>query len=140
MTDIQKFFADVERIRKHNRADNNGNYDARKACTQISSLFESNNPGLGELPSSFVNYWLNTFIEPVFNSGDAKAIENEPTQEHLDKLAAMQSIIDGQKDFTDTLSNDDWKELCSLTNLEAEDLPMDVLESMMTLFVDKKAF
>ena len=43
MSDISKFLADIQRIKKHVRADNGGKYDGRKVCEQISSLFASSN-------------------------------------------------------------------------------------------------
>ena len=37
------------------------------------------------------------------------------------------------------LSREDWKSLCQLTNYEADSLPLDLLNSMMSVFVDKQA-
>ena len=134
MTDLQKFFADADRIKKHERADNGGSYDAVRATEKIIALFVSNNPNMGTLPDSFADYWKKTYIDSSAN------LENEPTSENLDKLGAMQSLLDGETFSTECLSNDDWKELCSLSNFEAEDLPMEALEKMMMIFVDKQAF
>ena len=134
MTDLQKFFADADRIKKHERADNGGSYDAQRATEKIISLFISNNPDMSSLAASFADYWKKTYID---SSAD---MEGEPTAENLDKLGAMQSILDGETFLTECLSSQDWKELCSLSNFEAEDIPMDALEKMMMIFVDKQAF
>ena len=133
MTDLQKFFADSDRIKKRDRADNGGAYSAERATEKIIELFVSNNSGLGTLPDSFADYWKKSCIDV---SAD---LENEPTRENMDKLGAMQSVLDGTTDFTECLSDDDWKELFALTNYEAEDLPEDVLEKMMMIFVEKQA-
>ena len=66
-------------------------------------------------------------------------MEEEPTQDHIAKLAAFQSILEGSAEFTECLTQEDWKELCSLTNMEAEDIPIETLNDMMMIFVDRQA-
>ena len=133
MDDIQKFLADVEKIKKHERADNGGRYDGGRVCRKISELFISNNRSLGELGASFSDYWMQTYVS---HSNDPA---NEPSAANLDKLAAFQSLLDGDADGTSCLTNADFKELCDLVNYEAEDLPLDTLNQLMTIFVDKRA-
>ena len=122
MTDLQKFFADAERIKKHDNA-----------IESIISLFVSNNRGMGTLPDSFADYWKKTYIDT------SSAPESEPSKENIDRLGAMQSLLDGEQDFTEMLTISDWKELSALVNYEAEDIPMNILEKMMMIFVEKKA-
>ena len=62
MSDTSKFLADIQRIKKHVRADNGGKYDGRKVCEQISSLFASSNRNAGDLARSIADYWLNSYI------------------------------------------------------------------------------
>lgn len=133
MDDIQKFYSDIEKIKKHERADNGGNYDGLRVCNTICDFFEKNNSSLAGLGTSFAGYWMDTYIN------SSEKMEEEPTAEHIDKLAAMQSLLEGSTDYTECLTQDDWKELCSLTNYEAEDLPIEILNDLMIIFVDKKA-
>ena len=138
MDSIQKFCSDIDKIMKHDRADNGGNYNGERACRKIGDFFSANNRGVGELGASFADYWMQTYI---MTSAD---ISNEPTADNINKLAAMQALLcageDGPApDDVSCLTTDDWKELCSLVNYEAEDIPLDLLNTLMTVFVDKKA-
>lgn len=133
MDNIQKFLADVDKIKKHDRADNGGNYSGERVCKKVCDLFSANNRSLGELGASFADYWMQTY---VLKSSD---MTNEPSSENLDKLASFQSLLDGDEEGTKSLSDSDFKELCDLVNYEAEDLPIDVLNDLMTIFVDKRA-
>jgi hypothetical protein len=58
----------------------------------------------------------------------------------IDKIGAMQSLLELDLEETKALSDNDWKELCSLTNYEAEDLPLDLLNDLMSIFLEKQAF
>ena len=133
MDSLQKFYSDAEKIKKHERA--SGSYSAGKVCEQIKELFERNNRSQGDLAASFSDYWLEEYIN---SSTD---FENEPSDEHLDKLIAFQALLEMSQDERDTecLTKKDWKELCSLVNLEADELDLDLLNSLMTVFVSKGA-
>ena len=65
--------------------------------------------------------------------------ENEPTDEHIKILGAMQALIENDVSSTEALSNEDWKELCQITNCEAEEIPIETLNSLMMIFLDKQA-
>lgn len=132
MIDLQKFFADVERIKKRERAEHSS-YDSSRVVESVIELFVSNNRDMTSLASSFADYWQKTYIAPSSQS------EEEPTRENIDRLAAMQSLLDGETFATEILNAKDWRELSSLVNFEAEDIPMDMLEKMMMIFVDKQA-
>ncbi|MBO4319103.1 MAG: hypothetical protein J5857_01380 [Treponema sp.] len=132
MDSIQKLYSDIEKIKKHNRA-NSASCNGQEVCSQVADLFTRTNRHLECLSRSFAEYWLNTYI---LNSED---INEEPTQEHVAKLAAFQSLLEGSTDFTECLTQEDWNELCSLTNMEAEDLPIETLNDMMMIFVDRQA-
>ena len=133
MTDIEKFRSDIKRIIKHERAENGGRYNAQKACEQAAALLETNARGLGELPHSIAAYWIKEYIVSSDTPGE------EPTGEHIDKLAAMMSFLDGSTEDGDLLSARDWQEIGLLTGYEAESLPIEVLTGLMTILVDKKA-
>ena len=132
MIDLQKFFADVERIKKRERAEHSS-YDSSRVVESVIELFVSNNRDMTSLASSFADYWQKTYIAP------SSQREEEPTRENVDRLAAMQSLLDGETFATEILNAKDWRELSSLVNFEAEDIPMDMLEKMMMIFVDKQA-
>lgn len=132
MDSIQKFYSDIEKMKKHYRAQNPGRYDGQAVCTQVADLFESNNRNAGALAHSFAEYWMNTYIIP------STQMEEEPTSQNQDKLVAMQSLLNTSEDSNDytALTRDDWKELCELTKYEAEDLPLDLLNDLMMIFVN----
>ena len=134
MDSTQKLISDIEKIKKHYRAQHNGEYDGEKACSQIKELFARSNPTLHSVAQSFAEYWYDTYIA---NSAD---IHEEPSQDNISRLAAMQSILDEDTEYTDLLSNDDWQFMCQTVSAEAEDLPIETLNSLMSLFLDKKAF
>lgn len=134
MDRIQKFISDIDKIKKHYRAEH-PSYDGQAVCNQIVDFFIRQNKGLEELASSFGEYWFNTYI---LSSPDSA---NEPSEENVLKLSAMQALFDLEVAEEDVkfLSREDWKSLCQLTNYEADSLPLDLLNSMMSVFVDKQA-
>ena len=132
MDSIQKLYSDIEKIKKHHRS-NSATYNAQEVCSQVADLFTRNNRHLESLALSFSDYWMNTYILTSSN------MEEEPTQDSIAKLAAFQSILEGNAEFTECLTQEDWKELCSLTNMEAEDIPIESLNDMMMIFVDRQA-
>ena len=133
MTNIEQFLSDAKKIIKHERADNGGRYDGRRACQKIGELFERTNRTLGDLPHSITDYWQNTYIAP---SADAV---NEPTEANLNKLVAFYAFLMGEQTQTDALTHDDWKNLQELVNYEADDLPLDALEAMMGAILEQGA-
>ena len=135
MDKISKFISDIDRVKKFERAQNPAGYDGEKACLKIKDLFSKSNSHVSTLADSFADYWLDTYIR---NSPD---IRNEPTQQNVDIIAAMQALLDLEQDpeFTKALSKSDWKELCSLTNMEGDDLPLEFLNDIMMMFVDHQA-
>lgn len=130
MNSIDKFLSDIQRTLKHDRANNGGHYDTRRACTQITRLFEQNNKQLGNLASSLGNYWLNTYI---LASAD---LQNEPSEENIGRIKAFQSFIDNDEsaDFS-ILTADDWETLRDFVDDEAGDLDLDSLQNMMSLIL-----
>ncbi len=133
MTDTQQFLSEAKKIIKHERADNGGRYDAKRACDKIVRMLESRNSALGDLPHSVGDFWLNTYI---LSSAD---MANEPTDDNLQRLTAFNAFLSGEDDESDCLTADDWKNLQELVNYEAEDLPLDVLGKMMGIIVEKGA-
>lgn len=131
MTNIQKFFADTARIIKHDRADNNGNYDGIRCSKRVVALFESNLSHLPEVARSLGDYWFSTYIQ----SSSEK--NSEPTQEHLDWLANILSLFDGELEENHTFTKEDWQEIRDTINYEAENLPLDFLSSIMNILLEQ---
>ena len=132
MTYTEKFLSDIARAAKRERAENAGRYDAKKTCEKIARSLENAIRGLGDLPRAAGDYWLAEYID---SSSD---IENEPTREHTEKLAAILSFLRGEGDTT-SLSPPDWKNLASLVQDEAETLPIESFSSLMASLVEQKA-
>ena len=132
---IQKFSSDVEKIKKHYRAEHQ-TYNGEEVCNQVAAFFEQQNRDVASLAHSYASYWKEAYILPSQN------MEEEPTREHIDLLAGMMALLLDVEDswqFTECFTQEDWKQLCQLTNYEAEDLPLELLSSLMKNFVDNQA-
>ena len=105
MTDTQQFLSEAKKIIKHERADNGGRYDAKRACEKIVRMMESRNSALGDLPHSVGDFWLSTYILPSAN------MANEPTDDNLRRLTAFNAFLSGEDDEADCLTADDWNQL-----------------------------
>lgn len=132
MDTIQKFFSDIEKIKKHNR-DSNGHLDLTKTAEQISVLFENSNRGLCDLPHTLTEYWTRAYVNPEIDGG-----AEDISRETIEKLCAMQAFLLNDSE-TECLTNDDWREIADAVNYEAEDLPMELLSQMMSTLVEKNA-
>lgn len=133
MNDSNKFLADARRIVKYERAENAGRYNASSACNKIAELFVKRNPSITSFAESVSGYWISNYIQNSTNP------ESEPSDENLDRLCAMQNFLEGIDAENEILTDDDWHELADLANYEAEDMPLDLLNSIMTIVVDKGA-
>lgn len=131
--DTQKFLADIQKIKKHDRADNGGHYDGKRVCEQIVKLFINNNRGMANLPREIADYWLNTY---VMASAD---LVNEPSEVNTNKLVEFQLFLDGEEDSYANINSDDWENLRDFVNFEAEELDLDSLQNMMSIVLDKGA-
>lgn len=134
MTDIGKFLSDIQRIKKHDRQNNGGNPDYNRIFRDLNSLFLRSTSCPADLARSVFEYWENEYI---FNSQNQK---EEPSEEKSQKLAAMLAFLEDSDEFQSVLTQKDWQELRDLVNYEAEDLPVDVLQSLMRVLVEKGAY
>ena len=134
MTDIGKFLSDIQRIKKHDRQNNSGNPDYNRIFRELNSLFLRSTSCPADLARSVFEYWENEYI---FNSQNQK---EEPSEENSQKLAAMLAFLEDSDEFQSVLTQKDWQELGDLVNYEAEDLPVDVLQSLMRVLVEKGAY
>ncbi len=134
MTDIGKFLSNIQRIKKHDRQNNSGNPDYNRIFRELNSLFLRSTSCPADLARSVFEYWENEYI---FNSQNQK---EEPSEENSQKLAAMLAFLEDSDEFQSVLTQKDWQELGDLVNYEAEDLPVDVLQSLMRVLVEKGAY
>ena len=134
MTDIGKFLSDIQRIKKHDRQNNGGNPDYNRIFRDLNSLFLRSTSCPADLARSVFEYWENEY---VFSSQSQK---EEPSEENSQKLAAMLAFLEDSDEFQSVLTQKDWQELGDLVNYEAEDLPVDVLQSLMRVLVEKGAY
>lgn len=134
MTDIGKFLSNIQKIKKHDRQNNSGNPDYNRIFRELNSLFLRSTSCPADLARSVFEYWENEY---VFNSQNQK---EEPSEENSQKLAAMLAFLEDSDEFQSVLTKKDWQELGDLVNYEAEDLPVDVLQSLMRVLVEKGAY
>ena len=134
MTDIGKFLSNIQRIKKHDRQNNSGNPDYNRIFRDLNSLFLRSTSCPADLARSVFEYWENEY---VFNSQNQK---EEPSEENSQKLAAMLAFLEDSDEFQSVLTQKDWQELGDLVNYEAEDLPVDILQSLMRVLVEKGAY
>ena len=134
MTDIGKFLSDIQRIKKHDRQNHSGNPDYNRIFRDLNSLFLRSTSCPADLARSVFEYWENEYI---FSSQNQK---EEPSEENSQKLAAMLAFLEDSDEFQNLLTQKDWQELRDLVNYEAEDLPVDILQSLMRVLVEKGAY
>lgn len=134
MTDIGKFLSDIQRIKKHDRQNNGGNPDYNRIFRDLNSLFLHSTSCPADLARSVFEYWENEY---VFNSQNQK---EEPSEENSQRLAAMLAFLEDSDEFQNLLIQKDWQELGDLVNYEAEDLPVEILQSLMRVLVEKGAY
>ena len=134
MTDVSKFQSDIQRILKHDRQENSGKSDFMRIAPDLQKLFARFTGCPETLANAVFEYWENEYIH---NSND---LENEPTSENIDKLAAMLSFLENSEENYETLTQDDWAELADIVRYEAEDLPMNTLQDLMSTLVSKGAY
>ncbi len=133
MTDTQKFKADVKRLIKHNRADNNGKVNENQIFKDIVSMFVRASSVPKTLSSSVAYYWLENYVN------SSAQMENEPTEENLDKLCAFLSFLENSDEGEELISDSDWKEFADFVDEEAETLPLEILQDLMKILVSKGA-
>lgn len=131
MVDIRKFYADIQRTLKHERADNPV-YDSLRASNACLKVFMSYNPDLKTVMESFADYWLKNYIE------NSEKLLEEPSTEKIDWLANILLLLEGELDSNQDFSAEDWSEIEDIINAEAEDIPIDVLTFIMSTLVERK--
>ena len=134
MTDIGKFISDVEKLKKHSRQNGGGGYMAIQ--NDLRNLFERATSCPMGLPGSLFEYWEKTYIF----ADSSIDLTYEPEADRLGKLGAMLAFLDNSDEDQDLLSPEDWQEIGRLVNYEAEDLPINILQEMMSVLVSKGAY
>lgn len=130
---VQKFYSDIEKIKKHNR-DSSGKLNVAVVKNQIASLFENNNRGMCNLPQSLCDYWLTEYVDPELDSG-----ATEISSAVIDKLCAMYSFLTGDSE-TQALTEKDWQKIGEAVNYEADELDIELLTTLMSTLVEKRAY
>ena len=131
MTNVDKFYADVQKIKKYDRAQH-PTYDGLRCSQSVAQLFENCNSDLGDLPRSISDYWLKNYIEV------SKDINNEPSDKNVEWLLTVLCFFDNNLDTEHDLSKKDWKAIQEFINYEAETLPINVLTDLMSILVEKQ--
>jgi hypothetical protein len=116
MDAIGKFDADVRKTLKR----------GGKAA-EIAELFVSTAPALGDLGQTIADLWLK------------KQGDGEP---NIDWLAEALAFLLGTELAPESavksgITDDDWGEIRDAVTAEAEDLPLETLEAMMQVFIEK---
>ena len=132
MDRTQKLYSDMEKIKKMSLQKNGGKYKSEEICNEIKDLFIRTNRDVESLASSIASWWYDNYI--TGSEGE------QPSQENKDRLLAAQSLLDNNEEGLSILTKDDFKQLCAIVNMEAEDLPMDMLNDLMSIFVSKQAY
>lgn len=130
MNDLQKFQADINRIIKHDRADNGGIYDGIRASRKIAELFISCNKDCQSLAGSITERWL---------SKVEAGADEQPSEQNLNWLFDVQEFLDGTLTGDTVLTYEDFVELRDLVNYEAEELPVEMLTTMLNTIMEHNA-
>ena len=133
MDNNSKFYADIQRILKHDRANNNGNFNPERACKEIGNRFASSYKNFGALPEGIAQYWLEN---KVLSSSD---ISQEPTEDTINWILDADDFLSAEKDKTYCFSKTDWEEIRDLVNAEACDLDINLLSDLMSIIVENGA-
>lgn len=133
MDNNSKFYADIQRILKHDRANNNGNFNPERACKEIGNRFASSYKNFGALPEGIAQYWLEN---KVLSSSD---INQEPTEDTINWILDADDFLSAEKDKTYCFSKTDWEEIRELVNAEACDLDINLLSDLMSIIVENGA-
>ena len=134
MTDIGKFLSDLEKIKKYARNNKSGFTGYNDIRDDIRNLFERATSCPTGLPESIFEYWEETY---VLSSSD---LAYEPSADNAAKLGAMLAFLDNSDEDQDLITDEDWEEIGKLVNYEAEDLPVDILQDLMSVLVSKGAY
>ena len=133
MDNNSKFYADIQRILKYDRANNNGNFNPERACKEIGNRFASSYKNFGALPEGIAQYWLEN---KVLSSSD---ISQEPPEDTINWILDADDFLSAEKDKTYCFSKTDWEEIRELVNAEACDLDIDLLSDLMSIIVENGA-
>ena len=133
MDNNSKFYADIQRILKYDRANNNGNFNPERACKEIGNRFASSYKHYGAIPEGISQYWLEN---KVLSSSD---ISQEPTEDTINWILDADDFLSAEKDKTYCFSKTDWEEIRELVNAEACDLDINLLSDLMSIIVENGA-
>jgi hypothetical protein len=141
MDAIGKFDADVRKVLKRGGG-----------AAEIAELFVATAPDLGGLEHIMANLWLKNQgnAEPDIDTRRRAAspecnttgVQQPRLAGSVDWLAEALAVLLGTELAAESnvgrgISDDDWAEIRDAVTAEAEDLPLETLEGMMQVFIEK---
>ena len=134
MTVAEKLITDVKKAVKYARGAD-GNLDYYKVNDDIAGIFERASLTSKSLTLAVFDMWEKDHVtsSAEFTEG------NEPTEDNINLLAAYLAFLNKSDEFTELISDDDWNELGTLVNYEAEDMDIEELTELMKILVDHGA-
>lgn len=135
MTNIQRFYTNVERAIKNGCVASGGTYGLQEACADAARLFEhdcaANIPA--SLAAAAADYWKKTYIDT------AQSAELSTLREKIGILGGLLAFFEGSEEDAAALSDADWQELAEMVNCNADEMPIEILQSLMATLVSKNA-
>ena len=64
----------------------------------------------------------------------------EPSEDNLNHLAAFLAFLGNSDELDSCIVDKDWEELADAVKYEAEDLPIDILQDLMSILVSHGAY
>ncbi len=135
MTNVQRFYSNIERAIKNGRAAGGENYGLQEASADAVRLFEHDCASTvpAALASAAADYWKTTYIDAAA-SGELSTL-----QENIGILGALLAFLEGSEEDCAALSDADWQELSDIVNCNADEMPIEILQSLMAVLVSKNA-
>lgn len=130
MTNTDKFLADIKRVVKRYRSGST-QYDGVECSRQVAKLFCSYHKDLGDLPESIVQYWMDSYILKSPN------LAEEPTLSSQSWLADVLEFLAREESQFNFITREDWMVLRDFVSYEAEELPMEMLSSLMGILLER---
>ena len=135
---IQKFYSDVKKAKKFCVPYSDASYSS-----DIAGLFVKNNRHVESLARSVSDWWLEKYVRPLEQNQDSGKKQDGETggisDSIIEKLGSVYALLENDPQNVSNLTQEDYRELCALVNYEAEDLPLELLNSLMSAFVDNQA-
>jgi len=127
MTDIDKFYSDADRLAS--RIPSTDTSAGPKFASDLTRLFLSWTHDYGEIGEDLASWWANKYRDGLGEDGARrKAVE---------WFGAALSLLSGC--FTDKMDfpDDDWEEIRDTISASADELDIDLIQTIMTVIVER---